>query len=665
MPAARIARVLIDSPLPQLDRLFDYRIPAGMDGVRPGIRVSVPLRSAGRLADAFVIELADQQDHPGPLSDLEAVVSPVPVLRPEVWALARAVATRAAGSASDVLRLAVPKRQVRVEKAWLARRETDGAPAFEGSDDVGALIEPAEIPGYESGAVASLIRRRGRAALAVPTGVQRLASGATVGRWAVTLAASAVSAVASGGSALLVAPDHRDVDQLLAALDGLLPDGDLLRWDATGSGPDRYRAVLAAADPRPRVIVGTRAAIWAPAERLALIAIWNDGDPLHLEQLAPYAHSRDAALIRQEQQGAALLLAGHSRTTDVQRLVELGFLDQLAPDRPSRPRVLPTASLVRRDEPGEQARIPSSAWRAARAGLDDGPVLVQVGRPGFAPGLACADCGQPARCAVCAGPLRLARAGAIPECRWCGTPAPAWRCAECGGSRPRPRGAGSVRTADELGRAFPDVRVVIADGEHPVLAVPDRPALVVATRGAEPVAASGYRAILLLDGERMVARESLRVGEDCVRWWSDAAALAADGAPVILVGVGGSLASALASGDLAGYAAAEFADRRALRFPPAVRSATLTGEPEAVAEAVAVVADLVDSEVWGLTPDPAGVRSLVRFDYARGAAVAEALRAEVIRWSTRRRRPAVGGRPRGRQPVPLRVRMDDPTPFAE
>ena len=43
-------------------------------------------------------------------------------------------------------------------------------------------------------------------------------------------------------------------------------------------------------------------------------------------------------------------------------------------------------------------RIPSSAWRTAREALEHGPVLVQVGRPGYAPGLACVDCGQLARC---------------------------------------------------------------------------------------------------------------------------------------------------------------------------------------------------------------------------------------------------------------------------
>ncbi len=123
MPAASIARVLIDSPLPQLDRLFDYRIPAGQIAqARVGSRVRVPLRSAKRVADGFIVELVSSVEYEGVLSELESVVSAVPVLAPEVYELARKVADRAAGGASDIVRIAVPKRQVRVEKAWLASR---------------------------------------------------------------------------------------------------------------------------------------------------------------------------------------------------------------------------------------------------------------------------------------------------------------------------------------------------------------------------------------------------------------------------------------------------------------------------------------------------------------------------------------------------------------
>ena len=95
-----VARVLIDSPLPQLDRLFDYGIPEALrETAVPGVRVKVPLRSAGRIADGYIVELGPPGDYTGAISDLEEVVSAVPVLSAEVWALARKVSERAAGNA--------------------------------------------------------------------------------------------------------------------------------------------------------------------------------------------------------------------------------------------------------------------------------------------------------------------------------------------------------------------------------------------------------------------------------------------------------------------------------------------------------------------------------------------------------------------------------------
>ena len=652
MATASIARVLIDSPVPGLDRLFDYRIPPALArDAQAGVRVRVPLRSAGRVADGFLIETGEEGDYPGSLSDLDSVVSPVPVLAPEVWALARSVADRAAGSASDVVRLAVPKRQVRVEKAWLER----------GDDGADFVVRPVETPDYDTAVFDDAIGHAGRlAANAVPRLVQ-LPDGRWVGHWAVTLAAIATRAV-QHGSVILAVPDYRDQDQLVAALAAVLPADAIIQLDARQSNPDRYRGLLTCLEEKPRVIVGNRSVVYAPAHRLALIAVFRDGDPLHAEPLAPYVHTRDAALVRAEQQHCALVFLSHSRSVETERLVELGWMRSVAPIRSYSPKVIPTAGQSS-DRLAERARIPSTAWRAATTALELGPVLVQVARPGYAPRLVCQSCGHDARCTRCAGPLGMKNARSGPACRWCGAIAAQWSCPTCEGTQLRQVGQGTVRTAEDLGRAFPGVRVILADGDHPVQTVGAEPALVIATRGAEPIAAGGYRAVLLLDGENMVARESLKVGEDCLRWWSNAIALSAVGAPCVLVGVGGALASALATWRLPDYARGELVDRRRLRFPPAVRVATITGTADAVASAVASAVQIGNTDALGPVETEDGVRAIVRFDYADGPAVTTALRAEVIRSATRRRKLAAGG---DRATLPtLRVRCDDPEPFFE
>jgi primosomal protein N' (replication factor Y) (superfamily II helicase) len=66
--ARRVARVLLDSPLPQLDRLFDYALPAALvDDAVAGARVKVPLRSAGRMVEGWIIEIVDDDGAERPL----------------------------------------------------------------------------------------------------------------------------------------------------------------------------------------------------------------------------------------------------------------------------------------------------------------------------------------------------------------------------------------------------------------------------------------------------------------------------------------------------------------------------------------------------------------------------------------------------------------------
>jgi len=655
--AASVARVLIDSPLPQLDRLFDYGIPEGLAAVaQPGVRVRVPLRSAGRIADGYIVELAPPGDYAGSLSMLDDVVSPVPVLTPEVWMLARRASERAAGNASDIVRLAIPKRAVRVEKAFLARGENPQLPPV--------IARP--IEGYTAGVIENAIATGGRLAVEAIPLVAQVGVDSWVGQWAVTLAAAAAVTVAGGASAILVVPDYRDQEQLEAALAAVVPAERVVRFDARQANPDRYRSFLQAlASDDALVIIGNRSAIYAPCANLGLIALFDDGDPLHSEPLSPYVHARDAALLRQEQQGSALIVIGHARSTEVERLVELGWLSSVSTNPSIAPRVIPTAQQDSNDRLAAQARIPTSAWREAKAALEHGPVLIQVSRPGYAPRLACADCRQSARCQRCEGPLAQKSANATPACGWCGALAVNWVCSNCEGNRLRLVGAGAGRTAEELGRAFPGVKVIVADGERPILEVGSEPALVIATRGAEPIAAGGYRAVLLLDGESMTARESLRVGEDCLRWWSNAAALAARRAPVVLVGVGGALASTLATWRQADYARSELADRRALRFPPAVRVATLTGTVDAVENAIAAV-EVEPLDILGPVDTGDGaVRTIVRFDYNHGGQIATGLRAEVVRAAAKRRRPIPGKGFAGPTAPTLKVRFDDVEPFLE
>jgi len=643
-----VARVCIDLPPQHLDRLFEYAVPAAMaDGAQPGVRVKV--RFGAQDVDAYVIERADEAEHDGELLPIRRLVSSEPVLTPAVARLARAVADRWAGTLTDVLRLAIPARHARVE----AEDELDEAPAV-----VPAAAADAWTA-YRGGA-AFLQHVLGGGA---PRAVWTALPGAAGLRWPDAIAQAVAACVLGGRGALVVVPDARDIDRVLAALvDAGVPArraggrGGAVRLAADDGPAARYRAFLATLRGQADVVVGTRASAFAPVHDLGLVVCWDDGDALHAEPRAPYPHVREVLALRSELEGAALLVGGHGRTVEAQSLVESGWAHDVSADRPTvrrlTPRVLAlTSTELAREGAAAAARLPTPAWRTIRERLAEGPVLVQVPRAGYVPAVACGRCRASARCGTCHGPLGLSRADGVPTCGWCGRLATDWRCDECGGATLRSVRVGSERTAEELGRAFPGVpvRVSGARAEGGVLAtVRDAPAVVVSTPGAEPVAPGGYAAAVLLDAAVSTAGSALGLLPDALRRWLTAAALvrpASEGGSVLLVGDAEERATqALVRWDPNGLASRELAERAELALPPSVRMAALVGRRDAVLAVVRRI-DVPGLDVLGPVPidqpAPAGslegdVRAVLRVPRSSGAALARAVAASMSVRSARR-----------------------------
>ena len=201
--------------------------------------------------------------------------------------------------------------------------------------------------------------------------------------------------------------------------------------------------------------------------------------------------------------------------------------------------------------------------------------------------------------------------------------------------------AGAGRTAEELARAFPGTRVEVSGGAATIASVPAQPALVVATPGAEPLADGGYAAAVLLDGWVLLGRPSLAAAQEALRRWLNAAALVApgpSGGTVILVADAAlPTAQALIRWDPVTHAERELAEREALRFPPAVRIAAVTGPPGAVAAFLDEAALPAEAELIG--PVPLGedkVQGLIRIPRSGGLALAAALRTAMAARTARK-----------------------------
>ncbi len=637
-PAAAVlpvARVAVDIPLAHLDRPFDYLVPERLsDRAVPGCRVRV--RFAGQLVDGYLLDRAEASGHQGRLARLERVVSPEPVLSPEIMALAREVADRWAGTLADVLRLAIPPRHARTESA---------APLTEPGGPGPDRPEPGPWARYPDGPAFL-------DALAGLRGPRAVWSALPGPHWPDEIARAVATVAAAGRGALAVVPGARDLSLLDEALTAQLGPCRHVTLSADLGPAERYRRWLAVRRGARRVVAGTRAAMFAPVSELGLVVLWDDGNDLHAEPRAPYPHAREVLALRAHRTGAAGLIGGFARTAESTSLVAGGWARPIVADRPVLRDHAPAVRAaggdteLARDEAAQTARLPSLVLRTAREGLASGPVLVQVPRRGYVAALGCARCRERARCAACGGPLALASVGAAPRCGWCGTADERWRCSRCGHSGIRALVTGAGRTAEELGRAFPGVPLITSGGAAMILAVPGSPALVVATPGAEPRTVGGYAAALLLDGWMLLGRPSLRAAEETLRRWMNAAALVrtgpAGGRVVVVADSAIPAVQALIRWDPVTHSERELDERAELRFPPAVRIASVSGPRDAVEAMLADTELPPGAELLGPVDEPPdGVRMLVRVPRSAALMLAGALQRAQAGRSARKVQGAV------------------------
>ncbi|MDR1355158.1 MAG: primosomal protein N' [Propionibacteriaceae bacterium] len=620
-----VAQVALDVPLAHLDRFFDYEIPETLLSTAAlGVRVKVNF--AARLRTGFIVALGENSTYQGKLSKLTKIVSPVPVLLPEQITLLRAVADHYAGTFADVVRLAVPPRHATTERIT----GNNWPQPFTATTLSGGLTD---YPTGASWLAAIASGRSPRACWLVDPGYRE------GNDWTRGIVQACQQTVLSGRGVLVVVPDIKTLRRCFDAVSAALGAGAVAMLHSELGAAERYRNYLALARGHAKVVIGSRQAGYAPVTNLGLIVVVDDGDDRHAEPHAPYPHSRDVAALRVIQSGAALLLVSATRSVEVQAWVEQGWVSpiehpaQLRRSCGAQVRAQADSAVEVRQDAHATARLPRLVFETLRAGLSQGPVLVQVARAGYVPALRCTRCRTPVHCAFCQGPCQLLRLGNDQQlsCGWCGREQQHWQCRECGCTTLRATAIGATRTAEELGKAFPNHQLVDSSGTHVITEVGSQPVLVVATPGAEPFAAKGYAAAVVLDADRMLARPALRTAEEVLRCWLNLCALVRPTGQVMIAGnAGHPTIQALIRCDPVGFAARELLERREAHLPPVWPTAELTGQSEALTQFMARLVAPNGSEVLGPVYTAQTARAIVRANPGKLAELVAQLRQAAV-----------------------------------
>jgi primosomal protein N' (replication factor Y) len=637
----KVAKVAILSPLPQLDRLFDYNIPEKLIGrIQVGSRIKVPFGKSGRQLEAFVIEVADRSSFAGELSEVTEVIDSRPALQPQIHQLARELSDRSATTLGEVLKLAIPNHRPRAMDSHNKQAEQD--PNENPLAGIHSEFSDSKSPYLQSGTRHAVLCRPGAVAL------QGSFEEALVPSWVKLFVEIAQGNILLGKSSILLVPNYREHFVLVESLIAFGLEKHIADYSHDQPKSKLYKGFLRALDRTPRIVVGSRSAAFAPAFELGSIAIYDESDHSFTDQASPFLATRDVLLVRQNIEQCSLVFAGHARSTDIERLVGSGYLFETSEDF-----VLPKVSI---SEPG--FRIDSNAYRAIKQGLLTGSVLVQVASIGESSAIFCSSCDTRSLCRACGGPIWIDSSG-HKKCRWCNSFALDSVCS-CGSNSFSSGRAGSTRTAAELGRSFSNVRVIESTGEKRIIEIERGINLVVATAGAEPYCKGGYQAVVLLDAKVLLARQNLRSQEDAVRLWANAIAKLSRTGEAVLVGVQGKLSQRFSLWQIREIAREELVERAELLLPPTLRLGSIAGDQALLMELSPIISSIDGVKTIGPAPFVAAGnqhswRLIFKYSYGSALELAQVIKSNVYKLSAGK----TAASKTGRNSRVLKVRMND------
>jgi primosomal protein N' (replication factor Y) len=518
-PAANdlpVASVWVDTAIPTLIEPFSYLIPEKLSAqIVVGSRVQVPFKD--KHLEGIVIDRTALTTDARELKSIYKLLGEFPVASQATIDLISLTANFWGGSPYDVIRSAIPPRVAAAEKgltltATAANREVAASATFH-------LLPPKLEP------ISALL--------------------------------SLVMESKTIGAKLVIVPTVRDLNRLtvLLAKAGV----SFTSLDSNLPRAERYRNFLSASLGGAELVVGMRGAIFAPIPALSEIYLHQENSEHYYERRTPHWNAREVAWIRSKLSNVNLHLTGYVPSLDVAIDIDKKEISYQA----TRAKI---SVIAQASSNGEL--IPTKIYQQVRKSLVNGPVLFLVPAKGYATAISCAKCRNIAIC-ECGGKLSKSSAKSEPACVLCDKKYQNWKCGWCGEARLFLTSRGIERFAEEIGRSFPNQLVIQSTGTDTRDEVSDDPALVISTPGVEPIAESGYAAVVILQVDRFLSSSASNGVESAYSNFFSASALISDNGVIALVHDDGApITSALATWNPATISKREIEQRISLQLPP-------------------------------------------------------------------------------------------------
>lgn len=542
MPDVTIAKIAVSGIPFRLDRPFDYAIPLDMkEKVQPGVRVEVPFTRANRRTEGIVLALAPIGAYEK-LKPISEVLDETPILtqaqiKLALWMHERFFCTvyeavkamlpaglwfkngkrRVSDKYVTMAALAVPaeeaaeaaeqKRRRAPQQSELLRtlcaigraalpdlREFTGASlqSVRALRDAG-LISLEDVPVYRrpeapEGERQPLPKLNSEQTKAFK-GILKLAGGkkasgallfGVTGSGKTTIYIRLIAEMRRRGkTAILLVPEIALTPQMLRTFSSHFGDDIAVLHSSLSAGErlDEWRRIK---NGEAGVVIGTRSAIFAPAEDLGIIIIDEEQEDSYKSENAPRYHARDVAKFRCAQDNALLLLGSATPDVESRWRAEQGSYAYFTLSRRFNEQSMPSVEIVdmkRELRRGNGSSISERLRSEISENLERGEQsILFLNRRGANKLITCVDCDFTYSCPNCSVSLTYHSFSRRLMCHHCGyTQRLDEHCPECGGTL-KYVGTGTQKLEEELHELFPDTPVLRMDtdtvapaGGHDVL----------------------------------------------------------------------------------------------------------------------------------------------------------------------------------------------------
>ena len=216
------------------------------------------------------------------------------------------------------------------------------------------------------------------------------------------------------------------------------------------------------------IVVGTRSAIFSPLENIGLVIIDEEQEHTYRSESAPRYSAHEVARQRAAENGALLLLASATPSTESYYAAQHGRTQLVRLTKRYGGNPLPKVQIVdMRAElaSGNPREISLAMEDAIRRNLEAGKqTILLLNRRGYQTVAQCEDCREVLKCPKCSVPMVYHKSAHKLLCHYCGSqldPPPA-RCPACGGKL-QYRGFGTQKAEEELAKLFPEARILRMD----------------------------------------------------------------------------------------------------------------------------------------------------------------------------------------------------------